>query len=218
MKKSFTESEFLNKRFGRLKVTDFKEAGELDRMATVIAVCDCGVVGKYQATKLKTGHTRSCGCIQREVVGSMMRTHGMANKNSIYSVWKNMRRRCNAKNSKSYYRYGGRGIRICKTWNSFTSFYDWAIKNGYKKELHLDRINNDGNYSYKNCRFVTPRENVLNSTVTRYIIYNGERRSLTDWAKIVGITTGSLHLRIDKYKWPIEKALTVRNLRKQKIK
>lgn len=78
-----------------------------------------------------------------------------------------LQRVLNPKN-KRYHRYGGRGIKVCDEWRKFIPFYEWCIKNGLADGLHLDRIDNDGNYCPQNCRFVTPKENANNKLQTGY--------------------------------------------------
>ena len=81
----------------------------------------------------------------------------------LYWVWHGMKKRCLNTKSKHYNDYGERGIKICKRWVSDPyAFFCWAMRNGYKKGLYLDRKNNDGNYSPQNCRFVTAKESVHN--------------------------------------------------------
>jgi len=84
-------------------------------------------------------------------------THGKS-YTKLYTVWQNMKRRINTKSNPSYKDYGGRGIEICKEWEeNFLSFEAWALKNGYKEGLSLDRKENDGNYEPSNCRFTTQK-------------------------------------------------------------
>ena len=84
--------------------------------------------------------------------------------NGLYAIWESMKRRCYTPSQTDYKYWGGRGITVCDEWiNNFLSFYNWAINNRYKKGLQIDRIDNDGNYSPENCRFVTPRVNTRNS-------------------------------------------------------
>lgn len=81
----------------------------------------------------------------------------------IYGVWKDMRRRCENPNRDDYSRYGGKGIKVCDEWvNSFRAFWEWSMTHGYQEGLQIDRIENDGDYSPTNCRFVTNLENCRN--------------------------------------------------------
>lgn len=123
----------------------------------------------------------------------------------LYDTWLNMKSRCYKKNNKRYKDYGARGITICEDWkNDFVNFYTWAINNGCKKGLSLDRINNDGNYEPKNCKWSTNYEQANNTRRNNKITYNNETHTLTQWMKITG-------LRIDTRLgrgWSLERALT----------
>lgn len=83
-------------------------------------------------------------------------------KTKLYRCWEGMKARCYNQRRKEYKNYGGRGITVCIGWLSFKPFEKWAIKNGYKEGLELDRINVDEGYNPNNCRFVTHSENNLN--------------------------------------------------------
>jgi predicted RNA-binding Zn-ribbon protein involved in translation (DUF1610 family) len=85
---------------------------------------------------------------------------------SIYRTWAGMKNRCGDPTNGSYRRYGGRGIRVCNEWQSFEGFLLWEEIPKWKKGLQIDRINNDGNYEPSNCRWVTPKENIRNSSST----------------------------------------------------
>jgi hypothetical protein len=96
-----------------------------------------------------------------------MESMPIINPSPLYSVWEDMRRRCRNPKIKYFYRYGGRGIKICREWDDFKTFHDWAIAHGYKKGLNLDRKNNDGDYTPKNCRFVDDVVNSRNRSTTK---------------------------------------------------
>lgn len=84
----------------------------------------------------------------------------MEYNNRLYNIYANIKYRCYTKTCKAYYRYGGRGIKMCDSWkNSYYAFRDWSIQNGYQDTLCIDRINNDGDYSPENCQWITIGEN-----------------------------------------------------------
>lgn len=139
-------------------------------------------------------------------------THGKRGTR-LYTVWNNMRERCRNPQNREYVRYGGRGIKVCDEWkNDFRAFYDWAMSSGYDEtaprgKCTLDRIDNDGNYEPTNCRWATAKDQANNTRRTRFIEFNGERHSVTEWARRLGINQSTLSMRINKYGWSVEKAL-----------
>jgi hypothetical protein len=79
------------------------------------------------------------------------------------NIYRGMKQRCYYPKHKWYKNYGGRGITICDEWkNSSKAFFEWAVANGYKDNLTLDRINNDGNYEPSNCRWISCRDQAAN--------------------------------------------------------
>jgi hypothetical protein len=135
----------------------------------------------------------------------MNKTHGMTGKR-IYIIWLAMRARCKDVNNKVY---GGKGIKVCPEWeNSFESFYEWAQEAGYEESLTIDRIDSNGNYCPENCRWVTYLENNRNREYTTRLTFNGESKTLMEWAQSLNMHHMTLVSRIFKYKWSTEKALT----------
>lgn len=120
--------------------------------------------------------------------------HNMTNTR-MYKIWSNMLTRCNNKNSPNYYRYGGRGTMVCKRWLKFYDFYI-DMKDGYADNLSLDRVNNKGNYTKKNCRWVTVKEQALNRHNTIYLTAGGETKKLVDWAKEKGLSPVTIRVRL----------------------
>lgn len=133
-----------NKRFGRLTVIKKleKPQGVKSAYAYWLCKCECGNEIVASSSSLRRGHTRSCGCLAKDLLTS----HGQS-KTGLYRRWYGMRQRCNNPKDISYPNYGGRGIRVCEEWDTdFQSFYTWAIANGFSSELQLDRIDTNGNY------------------------------------------------------------------------
>lgn len=166
--------------------------------------CDCGKVAVLKKENVMVGHTQSCGCYHKESIT----THGFSGT-SLFNILHDMKGRCLNKNNEAYKNYGGRGITICDAWlNSSESFYTWAIENGYKKGLTIDRIDNNGNYCPENCRWVTRKEQNKNTRRNWLITYNEETRCLSDWASIYNIKKNTLKGRLQRG-WSIEKAFNL---------
>jgi len=128
-----------------------------------LCVCSCETKKYVAGHSLTRGNSKSCGCLARELSRDRASTHGLS-YHPLYRVWSHMKQRCYKSTGKDYKDYGGRGIRMNKDWKEdFCCFYYWAINNGWKKGLEIDRINNDGDYIPSNCRFATRRENCGNT-------------------------------------------------------
>lgn len=126
----------------------------------------------------------------------------------LYSSWKHMKERCYSPNCKDYKNYGGRGITVCDAWREdFLTFKNWAIANGYKPKLTIDRIDCNGNYEPSNCKWSTRREQNNNRRCLHYLTYKGETKTISEWSTITGIAVSTLYMRLSSYGWSIEKAL-----------
>lgn len=159
--------------------------------------CDCGKEKVIQKKNVVRGKIVSCGCQQHKI------KHGMC-YTRIHKIWHGIKQRCLNKNNSRYYRYGALGIKVCDEWkNDFCCFYEWAIKNGYKDNLSIDRIDNKGNYCPENCRWTTQKEQLRNYSKNRMITYKGETMCLTDMAKKYGIPFFTAHSRLKRGK-PLE--------------
>jgi hypothetical protein len=145
---------------GRLKVLSF-ETPLIDKSGhkrkIVKCICKCGNIKTFRYSDLKSGRTKSCGCLCKEVVtkhddGRKERQH-----HYLYQTWHSMIKRCYNIKSKPYKDYGGRGIKVYTEWQNYDNFKEYILKNlGERpKNCSLDRINNDGNYEPSNCRWAT---------------------------------------------------------------
>lgn len=123
----------------------------------------------------------------------------------IYQIWFDMKRRCYQPQNKRFHRYGGRGIKVCDEWFDFQNFFDWALANGYKDVLTLDRKNADGDYCPDNCRWADVYTQANNRSNNHYVTYKGQTMTLMQWSKLLGINYSTLRDRIRKG-WNVESA------------
>jgi hypothetical protein len=139
----------MNNTFGRLTVISepFREGGR----TKVLVRCECGTEKIVRVGDLKSGHTASCGCYQREQTIGRHTTHGQTSTR-LYKIWDDMKKRCTHSRYKHYH---GRGITVCEDWQTFEPFYQWSIENGYRDNLTIDRVNVNDNYEPGNCRWAT---------------------------------------------------------------
>lgn len=185
-------------KFGRLTV--ISRASNKGKATRWNCVCECGTEAAIHTSILKNGSQISCGCRRIEVSSKMMTkmntTHGQS-RTRLNVIWREMRYRCNTPTADCYSDYGGRGIRVCKEWNeSFEAFRDWAMANGYKDNLTIDREDNDGNYEPGNCRWITIQAQSNNRRTSLYLTHNGETMTAVDWSRKTGINRHTLYSRI----------------------
>jgi len=119
---------------------------------------------------LRTGHTKSCGCLNKKNGEKNPSYKHGKRKTRLYKIFYGMKQRCYNKKNPRYKNYGEKGIKICDEWlDNFMNFYSWAIENGYKDDLTIDRINNGGDYEPNNCRWLTRQAQNWNTTRTKNI-------------------------------------------------
>ena len=156
----------LGRRFGRLTVINYKGRDSNSNHLWEYQ-CDCGTITTVRATSLIMGQTQSCGCLTIERAREASTKHGL-HKHPLYAIWHQMRERCYNPKCKAYKNYGARNIVICKNWlEDFLNFYNWAMENGYEKDLSIDRKDVNGNYEPNNCRWATPSEQSQNTRRTK---------------------------------------------------
>jgi len=197
------QDEFIGKRYGRLKVLSYcrKQLKNGKEEVYFKCICDCGNKKDVSKNNLNKGDTISCGCYRKERAIRTLGSHG-GYGTKLYKILSGMKKRCKYESHPRYKNYGGRGIKVCGEWeNDFSTFREWALNNGYKEGLTIDRIDNDGNYEPSNCRWATRREQDLNKSNTFHIKYKGSTKVLCEWSEITGInviTIKNRYLRGEK--------------------
>lgn len=159
--------------------------------------CDCGRTCAPRIGRLVNARVKSCGCVNNQ------RKHGES-QSKLYRVWSDMITRCNTKSATSYENYGGRGIAVCDRWKSYEAFR--ADMGPIPPGMSIERIDNDGDYSPRNCRWATREEQNENKRNSKKFTFNGETLSLPQWGRKLGISGKTLRSRIVVLGWPIEKA------------
>ena len=148
--------------------------------------CEKQTIMYVDEQNLKRGLSLSCGCITIEECCKKNFVHGDTNTR-LYIIWCSMRERCTNEKQKSYPSYGGRGITVCEEWNDYLNFKKWAMENGYKDNLTIDRIDVNGNYCPENCRWATTIEQANNKRNNLRITYRGVTHTGAEWGRITGI-------------------------------
>ena len=192
-------------RFGRLTVV--RKADNKNGRVAWLCVCDCGKETIVSSDKLRQGRTQSCGCLSVELTVARSTKHGMSHTR-LFKIWTAMLERCEYTKSINYQNYGGRGVTVCPEWReSFETFRDWSLANGYAHNMSIDRLDVNGNYCPENCRWATRKEQANNKRNSRLIACNGEEHTLAQWGEKTGLSVSVIHQRL-KRGWSTEKALT----------
>lgn len=186
------KENLVGQKFGRLSVVSFshKKGGTYYWNC----VCDCGTERLVTRGALIKGTTKSCGCLKGERGAAFFRTHGMY-RDRLYHIHENIKQRCKNPKNDNFIYYGGKGVKICKEWLKFEDFLGWAMANGYKEGLTIDRIDNNKDYCPENCRWVTTAIQARNTCRNIFLTLNNKTQCLADWSSELGIHYGTLHAR-----------------------
>lgn len=184
-------------RFSRYSEPLFSNGKNKGRRKFWVCLCEkCGKISEEREDSLLNGHSKSCGCLQRESVTK----HGQWSRdNSLFWRYNMIVQRCYNPNNKSYKDYGGRGIKMCDDWrNNPKSFIDWAYRNGYQKNLTIERIDVNGNYCPENCVWITKEEQQKNKRNNVKIKFKDGEYCVTNICTILGIPNGSVRYFANK--------------------
>lgn len=192
--------------FGRLTAVDLSTQPNLRKGTWWNVQCECGNTKIVTSSNLRTGITRSCGCLAREAASIRRTIHGMFGT-KIYASWASMIYRCNNPKAQAYHNYGGRGVTVCSRWLEFQNFY-LDMGNSYWEGAEIDRTNNDGNYEPSNCGWVTTKANVRNKRNTWFVEYGGARRKLVELCEELGVSRRNVESRLYQG-WSLEDSLAI---------
>lgn len=200
------KGDLTGRRFGRLTVISEDDA-RWSGSVVWLCKCDCGNYKRVRASHLKRGAVISCGCYnkQKDFV------HGESNTR-LHHIWACMLDRCTNPNSAEADRYIDRGIKVCDEWlNSYEAFAEWSKANGYiedakRGDCTLDRIDNDGDYSPSNCRWVDMKVQGRNRRNNHLLTLDGKTHCIAEWGEIMGIDPSRISKRLERG-WNIRDAI-----------
>lgn len=158
--------------------------------------CECGEEIVQDSAPVKNGNTKSCGCLSREITISRSTKHGFASRDCrhpLYDLWVGMKSRCLNPNHVAYPRYGGAGITVCDRWLSFSNFV--SDMGPRPTGASLDRINGLKGYEPTNCRWANRTEQSENTCRNQYLEVDGERLTVSQWARKLGVDQRTLNRR-----------------------
>lgn len=191
--------ELTGQRFGRLMVVKRSKPNKGINTAWE-CLCDCGNTSVVTGPHLKSGHTKSCGCYQKEKISKASIKHGHSlNKkmSPTYGSWSHMKTRCLNPNYSLFINYGGRGITFCKRWEKFENF---LADMGERPEggYSLERKDVNGNYEPSNCKWIPLGDQAHNTTRTVMFTYKGKTKCMSVWARDLGIDYNKIKYRNKK--------------------
>jgi hypothetical protein len=159
----------IGQNFGKLTVIS-RAGSSAHQKRTWLCLCDCGKQIVVDGGHLKSGHTKSCSCLQKQKIGDLRRTHGHSMRTPEYRAWAAMKDRCGNPNNPAYKNYGGRGIKVCQRW--IESFENFLTDMGLRPSpgLTLERIKNDDGYEPSSCKWATRIEQANNTRRTKHKI------------------------------------------------
>ena len=192
-------------KFGRWTILQFN--GYKNHNRQWLCKCDCGTEKPVSQSLLTKGLSTSCGCYRKEYLSKLNTTHNSSGTR-IYSIWNKMKERCYKENTKDYKNYGARGISICNEWlNSFETFKEWALNNGYQDNLTIERKDLNEDYNPNNCSWITIQEQQKNRRppISKFI-NKRLNKPIKELAKEKNLSASLVYKRL-AMGWSLEKSL-----------
>ena len=199
-------SDLIDRQFGRLTVVEYagiKTSPGGTKRKMWKCICSCGNETTVNTSNLINGTTKSCGCWKYEKMKEHSTKHS-GTHDRLYGIWKSMRYRCNNPKDSHYSFYGKKGIRVCAEWDDYANFKKWAYANGYDDNAEygnctIDRIDNNGDYSPSNCRWVDRTTQANNTSRNRYVDFQGQRLTIAEFARAMNIDKNHAWYYVDKF-------------------
>ena len=188
--------------YGRLTVLSF--AGRTASGSTWRCLCDCGNAKIVTSSNLRSGATKSCGCLAKECSAERSVTHGMTGSVE-HRTWTSMLSRCRNPKDHNFRNYGARGIRVCDRWTKFENFF--ADMGKRPNNCSLDRIDNEKGYGPDNCRWAVFVEQASNKRTNHFLTLEGETKTISQWARATGISKVTIRARL-RIGWDTRRTLT----------
>lgn len=209
------------RKFSRLTVLKCIGRQDALRRYWYLCKCDCGAKTAVDYSSITRGLTKSCGCLGRENASARMANKEIRKTfkykrngpslNPIYATWCGMINRCLSTKNKCYKNYGGRGIKVCKRWMKFKNFLaDMGLKPSPSHSI--ERINNNGNYTPKNCRWASRVQQANNKRNSQIIKFKGMSLTIAQWSDKLGIKYATILWRMHNW-FSIKNILNPRDFR-----
>lgn len=199
----------IGQKFGKLTVIKYDGANKKRKTSMWLCKCECGNEKVIATHDLRHG-TISCGCLSEEnkIKFKAKYRKGVETKERrIRSIYQGMYRRCYKKESNRYKNYGARGIKIYKKWlEDYFEFEKWAMENGYKADLTIDRKDVTGDYEPSNCRWISNKRQQNNRTNNHFLEIDGVEHTIAEWSEIYNIKQNTILYRL-KRGWDVKKAV-----------
>lgn len=182
------------RKYGRLTVNERIPVG-ISRQVKWNCTCECGKITITRSYDLRSGKTKSCGCLNREKLARSLTKHGLwKNHRKTYAVWQSMLRRCLTPTNECFINYGARGISVCSRWMEFNNFF--SDMGDAPEGLSIERMNNDLGYYPENCKWASRKEQNNNKRDNRHLTHNGATKTISEWGRHLGIKPNTISCRL----------------------